>query len=244
MSESLPQPTDHHPPRGSSTGKIIAWLVAGTAVLGVAAVAVTGRTVPEVAATETSQALSAVAEEAESASAVDSQPEDGTPSGSDTADVPLGPVPENFGPAGTLVNLDGWLQTDATSLEDFDGQVKILQFWTFSCHNCTATLENLGNIYETYHPQGLEIIGVHAPEFSFEEDPDAVLQAAEDLGVVWPIAIDNEKTNFRSWQGSRRFWPRTYVIDANGDIRFDHIGEGAYDELEETVAYLVQNGGT
>jgi hypothetical protein len=98
-------------------------------------------------------------------------------------------------------------------------------------------------MYETYEPEGLEIIGVHAPEFSFEEDPDAVLQAAQDLGVVWPIAIDNEKTNFRSWQGSRRFWPRTYVIDVNGDVRFDHIGEGAYAELEETVAYLVQNGG-
>lgn len=153
------------------------------------------------------------------------------------------PKPENFGSADTLVELDGWLQTDATALEDFDGQVKILQFWTFSCHNCTATIPTLQHLYETYHADGLEIIGVHAPEFSFEEDPAAVQEAANELGVTWPIAIDNKKRNFRSWQGSRRFWPRTYVIDANGDIRFDHIGEGAYDELEETVAYLLQNGG-
>lgn len=157
--------------------------------------------------------------------------------------APLLPAPENLGSAGTLVNLDGWLQTDATSLEDFDGQVKILQFWTFSCHNCTATIPHLQGLYETYHADGLEIIGVHAPEFTFEEDPDAVLDAAQELGVIWPIAIDNQKRNFRNWQGSRRFWPRTYVIDANGDVRFDHIGEGAYNELEETVAYLLQNGG-
>ncbi len=249
MSESLPQSTDHHSQQGSSAGRVIAWLVAGACVLGIAVVAMTGKTdSSEVEATSADPTISADTDEADDSesnpvTAGNSQNEDIDQSGSDTADAAVGPVPENFGPAGTLVNLDGWLQTDATSLEDFDGQVKILQFWTFSCRNCTATLENLGNIYETYHPQGLEIIGIHAPEFSFEKDPDAVLEAAEDLGVVWPIAIDNEKTNFRSWQGSRRFWPRTYVIDANGDIRFDHIGEGAYAELEETVAYLVQNGG-
>lgn len=177
--------------------------------------------------------------------ASDSTASNSTASNSEKSAAPVSdlPEPENFGSADTLVELDGWLQTDATSLEDFDGQVKILQFWTFSCHNCTATIPTLQHLYETYQADGLEIIGVHAPEFSFEEDPVAVQEAANDLGVTWPIAIDNKKRNFRSWQGSRRFWPRTYVIDANGDIRFDHIGEGAYDELEETVAYLLQNGG-
>lgn len=160
-------------------------------------------------------------------------------------EVPTDPdTPENLGPAGTLEGLDGWLQTDATSLEDFDGQVKILQFWTYSCHNCTATIPHLQEIYATHQPNGLEIIGVHAPEFAFEEDPANVAQAAIDLGVTWPIALDTNKTNFRDWQGARRFWPRTYVIDANGDVRFNHIGEGAYDELETTVAYLLENGGS
>ncbi len=160
----------------------------------------------------------------------------------DTEPPTLTDAPPNLGSAGTLTDVDQWLQTDATSLEDFDGQVRIVQFWTWSCHNCTATLPALTDIYATYHPQGLEIIGVHTPEFDFEKDIPGVAEKAEELGVVWPIAIDNNKINFRAWQPGRRFWPRTFVIDQNGDIRFDRIGEGKYDELEETVAWLIENG--
>ncbi len=151
-------------------------------------------------------------------------------------------VPENLGPAGTLRDLDGWLQTDATSFEDFDGQVRIVQFWTFGCYNCRNTLPHLKGIYERWEPEGLEIIGVHAAEFEFEKDPDAIAEAAVKEGVTWPIALDTEKRNFWDWQPGRRFWPRTFVIDQNGDIRFDRIGEGRYQELEATVAYLVENG--
>lgn len=139
-----------------------------------------------------------------------------------------------------LVNLDGWLQTPSQSLDDFRGRVVVLQFWTFSCHNCKATIPNLQNIYSMYDRSQLEIVGVHAPEFSFEEDPDAVLAAAADLGVTWPIALDTSKRNFHSWQeGPTAYWPRTYVIDPEGSIRFDHIGEGKYDELRDSVAALI-----
>ncbi len=147
----------------------------------------------------------------------------------------LGPVPE-------LVPVDGWLQTDAATFDDFDGTVRIVQFWTFSCFNCTNTIPYLQAIYADARPRGLEIIGVHSPEFEREEDPAAVARAAQDLGVTWPIALDTDKALFRSWQGSRRFWPRTYVIDQNGQIRFDHVGEGAYDELTATVDWLLANG--
>lgn len=171
---------------------------------------------------------------------------DGDAQAATTTEAGEPPVPSEapplLGAAGTLTDVDQWLQTDATSFEDFDGQVRIVQFWTYSCHNCTATLPHLQDIYATYNPQGLEIIGVHAPEFDFEKDIPGVAERAEELGVVWPIAIDNDKTNFRSWQPGRRFWPRTFVIDQNGDIRFDRIGEGKYDELEETVAWLIENG--
>ncbi|NNC42992.1 MAG: redoxin domain-containing protein [Acidimicrobiia bacterium] len=138
-----------------------------------------------------------------------------------------------------LVDLDGWLQTDAASFSDFDAPVKIVQFWTFGCYNCKNTIPYLQDIYATYRDDGLEIIGVHAPEFAYEADPANIASAAVDLGVTWPIALDTDKVNFRSWQSPRRFWPRTYVIDADGNIRFDRIGEGAYDELEATVAYLL-----
>lgn len=226
-------------------GRVLAGLIATACILGIGWGALSSDD-NDLVTTQTNAAAQAQSSNAQSSGAQSSSaqpPDEQAPEETDEQAAPLGPAPENFGPAGTLTNLDGWLQTDATSLEDFDGQVKVLQFWTFSCHNCTATIPTLQHLYETYHDDGLQIIGVHAPEFSFEEDPDAVLQAAQDLGVTWPIAIDNNKRNFRSWQGSRRFWPRTYVIDANGDIRFDHIGEGAYEELEETVAYLLQTGG-
>lgn len=143
-------------------------------------------------------------------------------------------------PAPALVEFDGWLNTDASTFEELQDRVTIVQFWTFGCFNCKNTLDNLGALYEEYGDQGLEIIGVHAPEFDYEADPDNVAAALVDLDVVWPVALDTEKLNFQTWQdGGRRFWPRTYVLDANGDIRFDHIGEGAYDELNSTVARLL-----
>ena len=80
---------------------------------------------------------------------------------------------------------------------------------------------------------------MHSPEFGFEKDPTKVQEAALDLGVTWPIALDTSRRSFRSWQGSPAYWPRTYVLDREGNIRFDHIGEGAYDELEATVAFLL-----
>jgi thiol-disulfide isomerase/thioredoxin len=143
-------------------------------------------------------------------------------------------------PAPDLVELDGWLQTEADALEDFHGKVVVLQFWTFSCRNCKATIPTLQQIYSAYGRDQVEIVGVHAPEFGFEEDPDAILAAATELGVSWPIALDTDKRNFHAWQeGPTAYWPRTYVIDAEGLIRFDHIGEGRYEELRGAVAALV-----
>jgi thiol-disulfide isomerase/thioredoxin len=141
-----------------------------------------------------------------------------------------------------LVDIDGWLNTDATSLDDFAGQVTIVEFWTFGCFNCKNRLPHTQELYADYRDRGLEIVGVHAPEFEYERDPVAVAEAAEELGVTWPIALDTEKTNFRTWQGSRRFWPRVYVFDQDGQLRYDHIGEGDYDGLEAVVDHLITYG--
>jgi thiol-disulfide isomerase/thioredoxin len=150
------------------------------------------------------------------------------------------PVPV-LDPKPELSGLDGWLNAPngTTGLADFDGQVRIVQFWTFGCYNCTNTLPHLQEIYAEHRDDGLEIIGIHAPEFDYEADVDNIAAAAVDLGVDWPIALDTDKTNFRRWQGSRRFWPRTYVLDRDGNVRYDHIGEGRYDELAATVAQLL-----
>jgi thiol-disulfide isomerase/thioredoxin len=149
------------------------------------------------------------------------------------------PLPD-LGPAKDLTGIDAWLQTDIESLEDLRGKVVVVQFWTFGCRNCEATLPNLEALYAEHGGSDFEIVGVHSPEFDYEKDPDAIAAAAEDLGVTWPIALDTFRRSFRSWQGSPAYWPRTYVLDREGHIRFDHIGEGAYEELNENVAALLR----
>ena len=152
------------------------------------------------------------------------------------------PVPENLGHRIGLQNLEGWLNTDITSLDELDGKVVVLELWTFGCFNCQNRIPHTQELYARTSRDDLEIVGVHAPEFDFERDAAAVEQATINFGVTWPVALDPDKENFRAWQeGGRRFWPRTYVIDQNGDVRFNHIGEGAYDELDDVVDFLIAN---
>ena len=141
-----------------------------------------------------------------------------------------------------LRDIDGWINTDATSLDDFAGQVRVVEFWTFGCFNCKNRIPHTQELYAEFGDDGLEIIGIHSPEFERERDPVAVAEATERLGVTWPVALDTDKTNFRSWQGARRFWPRVYVLDQEGRLRYDHIGEGDYDGLHDVVAHLLENG--
>jgi thiol-disulfide isomerase/thioredoxin len=141
-----------------------------------------------------------------------------------------------------LTNLDGWLNTEATSLDEFDGRVILLEIFTFGCRNCKARIPYTQSYVQEFVGRNFQVIGVHAPEFSHEADVDNILNALADLGVTWPVALDTEKTNFRSWQpGSTNYWPRTFVIDQNGDVRYDHIGEGRYEELREVLRYLLDN---
>lgn len=210
-----------------SRSQYLAVLIGLVAIGGLVAVNVGGSPADDVGSDEGEQPTVAAGEAAEPAS---------------TAVLPE-PPPE-LGLAGDLVDLDGWLQTEATDFSDFDDTVRVVQFWTFGCVNCRNTLGNLRALYDEFEPRGLEVIGVHAPEFDFEADPVAIGQAAVDLDVTWPIALDTNKTNFRAWQPGRRFWPRTFVLDRADNIRFDRIGEGAYDELNATVAWLIENEGS
>lgn len=152
----------------------------------------------------------------------------------DTPDLP------NRGVHPPLRDIDGWLQSDVTSLEELRGQVVAVQFWTFGCSNCKNTLGHMQEWYAEYHDQGLEIVGVHSPEFSYEAEVDNIIGAAADLGVTWPIALDTQKHTFHDWQeGPRGFWPRVYLIDRDGNIRYDHRGEGRYDRTEAAIQALL-----
>ena len=163
--------------------------------------------------------------------------------GSEQKQAAAAAVPDlpNRGPHPEFFEVQEWIQTDATSFDDFDGKVVAVQFWTFGCRNCTATFPHLRDLYAKHSGDDFEIVGVHAPEFDFEREVESVAAAAEENGLVWPIAIDNEKLNFRSWQ-ERRFWPRLFLIDRDGNVRYDHIGEGAYDEIDAAVGALIAEG--
>lgn len=139
-----------------------------------------------------------------------------------------------------LVDIDGWLQSDVTSLEELEGEVVAVQFWTFGCSNCKATLPHMRELYEKYGDQGFEIVGIHAPEFSYEADEANIVEAAADLGVTWPIVLDTNKRTFHSWQeGPTAHWPRIYLLDRAGHIRYDHIGEGRYEQIDAAVKALL-----
>ena len=91
--------------------------------------------------------------------------------------------------------------------------------------------------YEKYEGDDFTVIGMHYPEFGFEEDFDNVLQATQELGVAYPVALDNDGATWRAYQ--QRYWPTRYLIDKEGNIRYTHIGEGAYDETEYFIQQLI-----
>lgn len=162
----------------------------------------------------------------------------------DTTDSATREPIEILGEADTLTDLDGWLNTDATSLEEIRSAntVTVVQFWTFGCYNCKNTLEALQRLYADFGDRGVEIVGVHSPEFSYEEDVDNIIKAAAELGVTWPIALDTHKRNFHRWQeGPTAYWPRVYVIDSDNRIRYDKRGDRAatYQRLYEVVEQLL-----
>jgi thiol-disulfide isomerase/thioredoxin len=143
-----------------------------------------------------------------------------------------------------LVDIDEWLQSDVTSLEELQGKVVAVQFWTFGCSNCRATLPHMQELYEKYQDQGFEIVGIHAPEFSYEAEVANITDAAAELGVTWPIALDPTKRTFHSWQeGPTAHWPRVYLLDREGHIRYDHIGEGRYAQTDAAVQALLAEPG-
>jgi thiol-disulfide isomerase/thioredoxin len=138
--------------------------------------------------------------------------------------------------------IDTWLNSEALSLEDLRGKVVLVDFWTYSCINCIRTQPYLNAWHEKYSDKGLVIIGVHTPEFEFEKDPENVKNAIEENGIEYAVALDNDYTTWRAYKN--RYWPRKYLVDKEGIIRYDHIGEGAYEETEKMIQKLLAETGS
>jgi thiol-disulfide isomerase/thioredoxin len=124
---------------------------------------------------------------------------------------------------------------------DLRGKVVLVDFWTYTCVNCLRTLPYLKDWHTKYASRGLVLLGVHSPEFEFEKDLDNVKEAVQRLGVIWPVALDNDMATWRAY--ANRYWPHKYLADAQGKLRYDHIGEGGYRETEEWIRKLLTEAG-
>ena len=151
--------------------------------------------------------------------------------------APLASLPVE-GVAAELSGATGWLNSSPLTLQSLRGKVVLVDFWTFACINCQRALPHVRAWAEKYKDQGLVVSGVHAPEFAFERKLGNVKRAVGELGLSFPIAIDNDFAIWRAF--SNQYWPANYFIDAQGRIRFHHFGEGEYERSEQVIQQLLQ----
>ena len=148
----------------------------------------------------------------------------------------VGGLPD-YGPAPNFAGIDDWLNSRPLTLQQLRGKVVLIDFWTYSCINCLRTLPYLKAWYRTYAKNGLVIVGVHTPEFAFEHVLSNVRNATHELGVRYPVALDNEYGTWDAWQNEG--WPAEYLIDRRGHVREGRIGEGDYAETEHSIRTLL-----
>lgn len=154
----------------------------------------------------------------------------------------LGDGPLGFeGELPPLSGATGWLNSPPLSRESLRGKVVLIDFWTYSCINCLRTLPYVRAWEAKYREAGLVVIGVHAPEFAFEKDFGNVAKAVRDLGIAYPVALDNNHAIWRDFNNS--YWPAHYFIDGHGRIRYHHFGEGNYAESEKVIQRLLAENG-
>jgi len=140
-------------------------------------------------------------------------------------------------PSVDLSGATAWINSQPLALASLHGKVVLIDFWTYSCINCLRTLPYIKAWNEKYKDSGLVIIGVHTPEFPFEKDESNVRKAVRDLGVTYPVAMDNDYRIWRSF--NNEYWPAHYFIDATGKVRYHHFGEGGYEESENWIRSLL-----
>ncbi len=141
------------------------------------------------------------------------------------------------GALATVERSSVWLNSDPLSAEMLGDRVVLVDFWTYSCVNWLRTLPYLRAWHERYRDRGLTIIGAHAPEFGFEHELGNVRAAIRELGVAYPVVIDNEFAIWRSFDN--HYWPAIYIVARDGQVGFEHFGEGAYDDTERAIQRLL-----
>jgi len=147
-------------------------------------------------------------------------------------------VTDNAAPAFT--GISAWLNSPPLTMAGLRGHVVLVDFWAYSCINCARTLPYLIKWQSAYKDRGLQIVGVHAPEFKFERDAYNVQAAIDRFGINYPVALDNDMLTWNAFHNE--YWPEEYLIDRSGRIVYTHVGEGKYDETENEIRKLLDAG--
>lgn len=150
-------------------------------------------------------------------------------------------VLQSNGLAPEFVGITNWINTNPLTMQKLRGKVVLIDFWTYTCINCIRTLPYITKWDEKYKNEGLVIIGVHTPEFEFEKNTENVKEAIEKYNIKYPVAQDNDYATWNAY--SNLYWPAKYLIDANGNVRYTHFGEGNYDETEKAIQELLKEAG-
>jgi thiol-disulfide isomerase/thioredoxin len=135
----------------------------------------------------------------------------------------------------------GWLNSPPLTPTDLQGKVVFVDFWTYTCINWLRTLGYVRAWADRYKDRGLVVVGVHTPEFPFEQDVENIREAAKQMRVEYPIAIDSDYAVWRAF--NNRYWPAVYIADAQGQIRHHQFGEGGYAECERAIQQLLRDAG-
>jgi thiol-disulfide isomerase/thioredoxin len=149
----------------------------------------------------------------------------------DSSEIGKSPLPG-------LSGATSWINSPPLTAKQLKGKVVLVDFWDYSCINCLRSLPYVNAWAEKYKDSGLVVVGVHTPEFPFEKELPNVQKAVQKLGITYPVALDN---NYAIWNAfHNEAWPAHYFIDANGKVRFVHLGEGEYDQSEKWIQQLLK----
>jgi len=130
-----------------------------------------------------------------------------------------------------------WLNSPPLSLRQLRGSPVLIDFWDFTCVNCIRTLPYVVEWHQRYAPMGLQVIGIHSPEFYFGRAPEILERGIQEFGITYPVMLDND---FAAWKAfANKYWPSKYLIDGGGYLRYFHAGEGAYEETELAIQELL-----
>jgi cytochrome c biogenesis protein CcdA/thiol-disulfide isomerase/thioredoxin len=152
---------------------------------------------------------------------------------------------ESCGTAPSIRGIEAWLNTPggaALDLEDLRGQVVLIDFWAYSCINCQRSIPHVVAWDQAYRDAGLQVIGIHSPEYAFEKDAGNVAAGARDFGITYPVALDNSLSTWTNYRN--RYWPAHYLIDADGTVRHIALGEGNYAATEKLIRELLEDADT